>query len=63
MSNIHRKIGKLFNTLKIVIILALARTFGHYHRSGWNGYYHYAVYTWRDKTWVFPTTSMKDGEP
>lgn len=46
---------KLFGTIHILSCLALARTFGEYRHSGWNGEFNYARYTWRGKQWIIPT--------
>lgn len=48
-------INKLLNTIHILSCLALARLFGHYEHSGFNGDYPYAKYYWRGKPWIIPT--------
>lgn len=45
---------KLSRTIKIAATMALARTFGTYEHSGWNGEFDYCRYTWRGKSWVIP---------
>lgn len=41
-------------TLKIAFTLIMARTFGRYVSSGWNGHCEYARYEWRGREWMFP---------
>lgn len=48
---------KLRNTLRIVMTLAMARTFGRYRHSGWNGINSYACYAWRGREWSIPTAA------
>ena len=48
--------SKLFSTLRIVVTLFMARTFGRYEHSGWNGEFEYARYRWAGKSWVIPLT-------
>lgn len=54
------ELRKLRGTLRMVFILALARTFGRYEVS-----YHvddnlnYAVYRWRGDRWAFPVGPLK----
>ena len=45
---------KLLNTLRIALTLILARTFGKYINSGWNGDFEYARYEWRGQEWCIP---------
>lgn len=47
---------KLTQTLKIAATLVLARTFGRYIHSGWNGDFEYAKYKWRGREWCVPLT-------
>jgi hypothetical protein len=56
--------NKLTSTIKLGFTLMLARTFGYYLYSTWNGGFEYAIYKYRGKTWAFPTTPIdnKDGE-
>jgi hypothetical protein len=49
---------KLYSTIKIISNLALARTFGTYIHSGWDGTIAYARYKWRGKEWIIPTSSV-----
>lgn len=51
---------KLLNTLRIASTLALARTFGIYECSVWDGKMSYARYQWRGKVWAFPTEPIED---
>lgn len=53
---------KLLSTLRIAATLTLARTFGDYQHSGWNGEYEYSTYRWRGRLWVIPTSPV-DEEP
>ena len=46
---------KLWGTLRIVATLALARTFGEYVHSAWDGKIHYTVYKWRGDKWLIPS--------
>jgi len=46
---------KLFSTLRILSRLFMARTFGEYIHTVWNGTFRYAEYKWRGKTYYFPT--------
>lgn len=46
---------KLFSTLKICTTLFMARTFGEYKHSGWNGEFEYARYIWKGEDWIIPT--------
>lgn len=61
MRKLFRK-RKLLGTFKICFILFMARTFGHYNHSGWNGVFEYASYNWRGKTYHIPLGPIdKDG--
>jgi hypothetical protein len=33
----------------------MARMFGEYHHSGWNGQVEFARYRWRGEEWLIPT--------
>jgi hypothetical protein len=46
---------KFANTLRLCASLLMARTFGRYLHSGWNGDVEYARYEWRGREWVIPT--------
>jgi len=46
---------KFFKTLKILYCLGMARTFGKYVNSGWDGTINYARYEWRGREWIIPT--------
>jgi hypothetical protein len=48
-------IVKLFKTFKILYYLGMARTFGNYVHSGWDGETEYARYYWRGREWIIPT--------
>lgn len=49
------QIGKLLRTLRICWCVLMARTFGEYGHSGWNGHSEYAQYRWRGRWWKIPT--------
>lgn len=49
---------KLLSTCRILLNLGMARTFGRYLHSEWNGEMDYAVYEWRGRTWAFPTSPL-----
>lgn len=51
--------NKLFSTIRIVFTLFMARMFGEYQHSGWNGEYEYARYTWQGEDWIIPTAPCK----
>lgn len=46
---------KFFSTVKILFTLGMARTFGEYEHSAWNGEFDYARYRWLGKSYAFPT--------
>ena len=46
---------KFYSTLRIAVTLIMARTFGAYSHSGWNGVHDFAQYRWRGKTYSIPT--------
>lgn len=48
-------IRKFFSTLRICGCLIMARTFGTYVHSGWDGVNEYAQYRWRGQEWRIPT--------
>lgn len=54
--------NKLLSTLRISLTLILARTFGDYECSVWDGKFSYARYKWRGKIWAFPTSSIDEEE-
>lgn len=49
-------IRKLISTLHMLACLGMARTFGTYQHSGWDGAVEYARYYWRGRYWIFPTS-------
>lgn len=51
--------SKIISTIKIGITLMMARTFGTYVHTVWNGQFDYARYEWRGKSWAFPTTPIE----
>lgn len=48
-------IRKLASTVRILTCLGMARTFGQYQHSGWDGDINYARYSWRGREWIIPT--------
>jgi hypothetical protein len=52
--------SKLASTARIVVTLFMARTFGRYEHSVWNGEFHYARYHWRGRSWAIPTSHIED---
>lgn len=56
------KLRKLKGSLKIAATLVLARTFGAYEHSGFDGKIEYARYTWRGRSWVIPTSPVSREE-
>lgn len=48
-------IWKSVRTLRMFATLYMARMFGTYRHSAWNGEFEYARYTWRGKDWAIPT--------
>lgn len=53
------RLRKLRSTLRICLTLLLARMFGEYIHSGWNGVYDYARYRWRGQDYAIPTTTYQ----
>jgi len=51
---------KLCGTIRILARLGMARTFGEYIHSGWNGEISYARYRWRGREWIVPTGHAED---
>lgn len=49
---------KLASTIHILSCLGMARTFGEYRHSVWDGRMDYAVYVWRGREWAIPTRAM-----
>jgi hypothetical protein len=52
-----RKLGRTIRTLSC---LFMARTFGEYHHTVWDGGFTYARYQWRGKVWAVPTGPLED---
>ena len=50
---------KLRSTLSILATLFMARTFGRYEHTVFDGDMEYARYTWRGEVWAFPRTAME----
>lgn len=51
---------KLFRTIRILSCLFMARMFGEYRHSGFNGDFEYARYAWRGREWIIPTGPTED---
>lgn len=51
---------KLASTARIVATLAMARTFGTYEITVFDGELTYAKYRWRGQTWAIPTGPMEE---
>lgn len=49
---------KLSGTIAMLACLFMARMFGEYRHSGWDGVIHYARYTWRGREWIIPTSAV-----
>lgn len=54
--------AKLLNTLRICACLFMARTFGRYQHSGWDGTLHYHRYEWRGREWIIPAGPVDEAE-
>lgn len=54
------KTMKFFKTVRIVFVLLMARTFGSYKFSGWNGHCHYCVYEFWGKVWFVPLSDYTE---
>lgn len=50
---------KLTSTARVVATLFMARTFGSYEHTVFDGGMEYARYRWRGETWAFPTAPME----
>lgn len=53
---------KLVSTARILFALGMARTFGEYVHSVYDGELDCAVYKWRGRSWVIPT-GPKESQP
>lgn len=51
---------KLGRTVCILSCLFMARMFGRYEYSGFDGEIEYCRYRWRGRSWVIPTGSVED---
>lgn len=54
---------KFKSTLAICGRILMARTFGKYAHSGWNGQNDYALYRWRDRDYFIQITPAKPENP
>lgn len=55
---------KFLHTIRIAFTLVMARTFGKYCHSGFDGTIGltYARYMWRGQSWLFPTAPLEDDD-
>lgn len=51
---------KLTSTTRLCATLFMARMFGRYEHSGWNGEFEYARYSWRGQSWAIPTSPIEE---
>ena len=51
--------SKLLNTTRLCATLFLARTFGRYEHTVWNGEFEYHRYAWRGQSWAFPVSPIE----
>ena len=56
-------VKKFASTLRICAGIIMARTFGQYVHSGWNGQCDYARYRWRGRDYFIQITPAKPTEP
>jgi hypothetical protein len=56
------QLRKLRSTARILLALGLARTFGEYVHSGWNGEFDFTRYRWRGKEWIIPTSAVESDQ-
>jgi hypothetical protein len=56
MMHFVRKLGR---TLGMLTCLFMARMFGQYRHSGWDGVISYARYSWFGYEWIFPTSAVE----
>lgn len=54
--------GKLWKALdtirRILYSITMARHFGEYQHSGWNGEFEFHRYRWRGEDWIIPSSSV-----
>ncbi len=50
--------NKLGSTIGMLFCLFMARMFGEYQHSGWDGVISYARYSWRGHEWIIPTSAV-----
>ena len=55
--------SKLLSTTRLCATLFLARTFGRYEHTVWNGEFEYHRYSWRGKVWAFPASPIEASAP
>lgn len=56
MRHFLHKLGK---TSAMLFCLFMARMFGEYRHSGWDGVIEYARYSWRGHDWIIPTSAAE----
>lgn len=54
---------KLNGTVAMLFCLFMARMFGEYRHSGWDGVISYARYSWRGYDWIIPTSAVETPHP
>lgn len=52
---IRHTIRKFASSVRVAWCSLMARTFGVYVHSGWDGVNEYSQYRWRDQEWRIPT--------
>lgn len=58
--DVRHGLRKFPSTVKIAFRLVMARTFGEYRHTVFDGAMSYAVYRWRGKWWAIPTSPIED---
>jgi hypothetical protein len=62
MSDLPRRLHKLVGTVRLGVMMMLARTFGDYEISVHDYGFSYARYRWCGKLWAFPTGPIDETE-
>lgn len=52
-------LSKLCRTVSLLSKFLMARMFGEYVHSGWNGQVSFARYRWRGEEWLIPTGPLE----
>lgn len=55
-----KKFKKAWQTFKICKTLFMARTFGEYKHSGWNGRFDYCSYRYKGRTYDIPMSPASE---